>query len=413
MKIKKSVFILILAAVLPIAACQNKQENTSAKIRNPQENEQIVPSIPIIPEGYTVDRKLYLPEGDWIYAFIDYDAIEYEKIGAEICNGNAQLVKKHFEKSDNLKRDTVEYVAVQNILGITEVYLGNYRIAYEYFTDAVDFLNEKNIPEKDKLLTVLYNNAGTVTANLSTNATNDKRLIKAAELCEEPYLGLAIAVNMVGRVKSYATVKEYGVMIARSKEIIEKENQIKNSPNYVLFSAIKFMSVGCYFTGQEEKSIDILNEYIPLVPDSYEYYLTKASLLTYRGQCYDSLKEYENAIKDFKLSIESAMKTVDDNSRQLATTYNQIGLSYMKLGEWETGLNYCLKAVPGLKYANAENKGILYWNLGGAYWQLNQFDNAKEYYLKFYINYQMVIEDLGNAEGSNYGKETEGMLYQL
>lgn len=76
-------------------------------------------------------------------------------------------------------------------------------------------------------------------------------------------------------------------------------------------------------------------------------------------------------------------------------------------------MNYCLKAVPGLKYANAENKGILYWNLGGAYWQLNQFDNAKEYYLKFYINYQMVIEDLGNAEGSNYGKETEGMLYQL
>lgn len=113
----------------------------------------------------------------------------------------------------------------------------------------MDFLNEINIPEKDKLLTVLYNNAGTVTVNLSTNATNDKRLIKAAELCEEPYLGLAIAVNMVGRVKSYATVKEYGVMIARSKEIIEKEKQIKNSPNYVLFSAIKFMSVGCYFTG--------------------------------------------------------------------------------------------------------------------------------------------------------------------
>lgn len=131
------------------------------------------------------------------------------------------------EEISNLEEEPKKYAAIQNVLGITEVYLGNYNRAYEYFINTISFLNEKSLPEKDELLAVLYNNAGTVTINLPKNATNDKRLMKAVELSKEPYLRFVITLNLTGRVKALASVKEYGVMISRSKEIIKREEQVK------------------------------------------------------------------------------------------------------------------------------------------------------------------------------------------
>lgn len=274
------------------------------------------------------------------------------------------------------------------------------------------FLNEKNLPEKDELLAVLYNNAGTVTINLPKNATNDKRLMKAVELCNEPYLRFVIALNLTGRVKALASVKEYGVMISRSKEIIKREEQVQNSPDFVLFSAVKFVATGYMLTGQGEEAVEVLNEYIPLIPDESRYNLIKASLLSFRGQCYDSLGEYEKAINDFKNSIILAGQTVDDNSRQLATTYVRLGVGYGRTEEWELGLYYFEKAITGYKYATAYDKGILYWNAGIACSELNQLENAKKYFLKAYINNQMLIDDLGDKAGDSYGIEVKEILYQ-
>lgn len=60
MRIQQSVLFLILVGVILSAACQNKQENTSVMPENPHKNQQEVIPIPIIPEGYLVDEKLYL-----------------------------------------------------------------------------------------------------------------------------------------------------------------------------------------------------------------------------------------------------------------------------------------------------------------------------------------------------------------
>lgn len=77
-----------------------------------------------------MDQNLYLAEGDGIYALIADNTLDYEKIGADICNGNAQAVNARFEKSGVFKKKPKEYAAIQNILGITEVYLDNYDLAY-------------------------------------------------------------------------------------------------------------------------------------------------------------------------------------------------------------------------------------------------------------------------------------------
>lgn len=391
-----TVFILIVISTLLVSACQNKQEDTF--------------TLPTIPEGYVVDKSLYLAEGDGIYAFIENELLDYETIIAEICNGNVQSLQEQYRGRGSPKENLEEYAAIQNLLGITEVYMGNYDRAYIYFIDTIKLLNGKNLPNKNKILTVLYNNAGADTINLTKHATNDKRLKKAADLCTEPFMGLVIAVNQIGRAKTHAPEKEFGIMIARAKEIIKKEEEIKISPDFVRFSAVRYMITGYMATGQELKAIEILNEYIPQIYDSPEYYLLKAVFLSYRGYCRDTLEEYESAINDFQSSIALAEKTVDDNSRQLAATYNRLGVSYMNCEDYNAGLDYFKKALPGFKFATPPDKGVVYWNAGNASYQLEQYDQAKIYLLKSYINNQMIIEELGSTAGEEFGRDARQVL---
>lgn len=199
-------------------------------------------------------------------------------------------------------------------------------------------------------------------------------------------------------------------MIARAREIIKKEEEIKNSPDYVRLAAIRYMTTGYMATGQERKAIEILNEYIPQIYNSPEYYLLKAVFLSYRGYCKDILEEYEGAINDFHCSIALAEKTVDDNSRQLAATYNRLGVSYMNCENYNTGLVYFKKALPGFRYATPPDKGIVYWNAGNASYQLEQYDQAKMYLLKSYVNNQIIIEELGSGVGEEFGRDAKQVL---
>lgn len=260
---------------------------------------------------------------------------------------------------------------------------------------------------------MLYSNAGAVTVDLSKNATNDKRLKKAVELCTEPYMGLVIAANLLGRTKKYSGEEEYGKMIYRAREIIKKEAQIKNSPDYALFFAGKYMSIGYILTGQEQKAIEVLNEYIPKISDAPEYHLLRAVFFSTRGYCKDLLEDYNSAIIDFQSSISSAEKTVNDNSRQLALTYIRLGVCYMNCDEWELGLLYTEKAIPGYKYATPSDKITLYWNAGSSSYILDQNEQAKDYLLRAYINNQMLIEELGVAVSDQFGEEAKRILFEI
>lgn len=399
MKNRIAFLITALIFILTISACQSKHDYNF--------------TLPAIPEGYMVDKTLYMAEGDGIYVFIQNNMLDYETISVSICNGDAEVIKKQYEESSIIKENPQDYAAVQNVLGIAEIYLGNYNRAYEYFNNTISFIHNEEFPEKSKILTVLYNNAGAVTVNLNKNATNDKRLQKAAELCTDPYMGMVIAVNLTGRVKTFAPKKEIGVMIQRSKELIEKEAEINNSPNFVKFAAAKYMALGYMFTGQENKAIEIYDKYITEISEEPEYNLLKASLLSYRGYCYDYMQKYENAIEDFQNSIILAEKTVDENSRQLAISYNRMGVSYIKEENWECGLAYNEMAIPGNRYSTATDKGILYWNVGYACWQLGQYEKSKKYLLISYINKQKVIEDLGHVVGEDYDGNVKKILFEL
>ncbi len=178
MKIKISALALIFIEILLLSGCNSGTEKHLA-----------------IPENYTVDKNLYVAQENGIYAFIENSKFDYEGINSELCKGNAASVKEQYEKMEIPENDLIDYAALQNILGITEIYLSDYARAYDHFCDAIQFTERGNPPEKDSVLTVLYNNAGAATIYLSANAPEDRRLLKASGLCRDPYMGLVIAIS--------------------------------------------------------------------------------------------------------------------------------------------------------------------------------------------------------------------------
>lgn len=413
MKNRITVFTLVIIVMLFNTSCENKQKSFNV---NPITDEEYLANNIVsitIPEGYVVDHTLYMAQGDGIYAFVENECFDYAAIGTEICNGNAQKIKMQFKECGNPDENLQDYAAIQNILGVSEVYLGNYEQAFEYFSSTIDFVERENFSGKDKILTVLYNNAGVVTINLPTNATDDKRLKRAAELCIEPYMSMVIAANQTDRIKVTSSSKERGEMITRANELIKKENQIEDSPHFVMFSAARSLSIGYMITEQEKKAIKILDQYIPQIPDTPEYNLAKASLLSQRGYCYYCLKKIKESIDDFQSSITLTEKTVDGNSRILAIQYGRIGVSYGSINEWETAINYIQKAILGYKTATADDIATMNFNMGFALFKLNRYEEAKRYFLIAYVNKQIVKEDLGEAVGKDYDTGVMEYLYKL
>ena len=196
MKTKIIISTLILIVAVIFTSCQSMAEN-GFTIRDIPKQDEAGHNFPIpdIPDDYTVDKNLYVAQEDGIYAFIEGSSFDYADINSELCKGNAASIKEQYERMEIPESDLIDYAALQNILGITEIYLSDYARAYDHFCNAIQFIERRNLPEKDSVLTVLYNNAGAATIYLSANATEDRRLLKASGLCRDPYMGLVIAIS--------------------------------------------------------------------------------------------------------------------------------------------------------------------------------------------------------------------------
>ena len=375
-KIKISIFALFLTETLFIAGCgrQNKSEMA-------------------ILEGYTVNESLYLAEGAKLYAFIESDSMDYETIRSEICNGDAESVKEQYGNMKAPEDDPERYAAVQNVLGITEVYLGEYEQAYESFSKAADVVNDSQIPEKGQILAVLYNNAGAVTTSLPEFDTVDTQLDKAAGLCEDPYMALVVELNQAIRLRVTSSIKEYGLMIGHLKKIIRRERRIKGSPGLIEYQAALYMAIGYVQCGREEKGAKLLDRYIALIPDTPEYNMQRAFLSGYRGSLYCTEGEYEKAAQKLEYSIMEAKKTVDDRSRRLSEHYIRYAEIYGETGDWKNLITYVEKAMQGAGYATPDVKGSIYYYLGYGYLMSDDMERAKTYLLKSYLYYQKVSEE--------------------
>jgi tetratricopeptide (TPR) repeat protein len=346
-KIKISIFALFLTGILFLTGCGSQNKSELA-----------------IPEGYTVNESLYLAEGAKLYAFIESDSMDYDTIRSEICNGDAESVKERYGNMKAPEDDPERYAAVQNVLGITEVYLGEYEQAYESFNKAADVVNDSQIPEKGQILAVLYNNAGAVTTSLPEFDTVDTQLDKAAGLCEDPYMALIVELNQAIRIRAMSSIKEYGLMIGHLKKIIRRERRIKGNPGLIEYQAALYMAIGYVQCGKEEKGAKLLDQYIALIPDTPEYNMQRAFLSGYRGSLYCAEGEYGKAAEKLEYSIMEAKKTADERSRRLSEIYVRYAEVYGETEDWKNQIACAEKAIRGAGYATPDVKGLIYYYLG-------------------------------------------------
>lgn len=394
MKNKTVTVILALIVTLIFTSCQSMAK-TGFTIRDIPKQDEAGHNFPIpdIPDDYTVDKNLYVAQENGIYAFIEGSSFDYADINSELCKGNAASIKEQYERMEIPESDLIDYAALQNILGITEIYLSDYAKAYDHFCDAIQFIERRNLPEKDSVLTVLYNNAGAATIYLSANAPEDRRLLKASGLCRDPYMGLVIAINQAGRIKVYASGQECATMIARANEMLEKEEKINNGTGLVHTLAVKCIAEGYMRMGNMEEALRVLEEAFPEIPDTQEYSLLKAGLLTDKGICKEYLGKRGEALQDFRSAIAIHGKILGSDSRQAANTYSWIGMNYLHGGNDAEAAVYFEKALSGMKYGLPGDKWKMYWNAGCSFQSSGDYEKAKEYLLKAYVHNQAVIKE--------------------
>lgn len=207
--------------------------------------------------------------------------------------------------------------------------------------------------------------------------------------------------------------KATGEMIIRAEELMKKEKQIEGGSRFVQFSAARTKALGYLMTGQANKGVEILDEFIPQIPDTPEYNLVKSSLLNVRGFCYANKNDFERAKEDYQNAIVSAKKTVDDKTKGLGVSYCRLGECYRLNEDWDMALVYFEKAMPGFETATFDDRAFLYYAAGNTCWELNEYEKAKGYLLKAYVYKWEVKEDLGPALSKDYGSTVKESLYKV
>ena len=92
----------------------------------------------------------------------------------------------------------------------------------------------------------------------------------------------------------------------------------------------------------------------------------------------------EKAVKYFEYALRSAIKNLGEEHSETSHAYNNLGLAYMPLGDYESAIRYLEKALA--IYLKIDPAGIsasaLYNNLGMAYDNLGKHDESIQYYKK-------------------------------
>ena len=351
--------------------------------------------VPGIPKNYQVDHSRYLSDGSGIYVLTDHAQEDYSWVKEELCRGNARDVEKKYKDRLSGMTEGEEYITVQNILGIAEVYLGDYIQADHYFNEAIEAVEKENLPNRKEILSVLYNNAGAVTVDLPEQDAGEERLERAMGLCEDPYLKLVIGANQICRINEDDSDRKIGRTIARGKRLAKREKQFGGDIYFVQLLSDIYVSFGFSLTGQTERAIKTVEESVIQIPDRMEYNMVKAALLGQKGYYHVAQGEYEKAEEDYLEAVGLMEQTVDEHSRRLALEYYRLASNYSYREELDRAWNCLERAIPGFRQATPYSKGNVSQGLGIICQELNKEEEAKRYYLKAYLHQKEAARRVG------------------
>ncbi|TAH59064.1 MAG: tetratricopeptide repeat protein, partial [Gottschalkiaceae bacterium] len=163
------------------------------------------------------------------------------------------------------------------------------------------------------------------------------------------------------------------------------ENYYKNSKSYfsgyVDYREVEFIEETEYFlsTGEYEKALSIARATVKTNPSYYSIHIL--------GLCYENLKDYDNAIMYYKKALEY------QKSNEYYALYNLASSYYMKEC-YKEAIDYAEKCLVKVKLQ------YMYYILGNAYYQLEDYINAQKY-LSIYLNMSKTLPDYEECEDSD------------
>jgi len=168
--------------------------------------------------------------------------------------------------------------------------------------------------------------------------------------------------------------KDSSLIYAREALKIAK----KNTNEEGVFLASMIISNIYYDMNENEKSLEILQELNKTKIINKKY---KSGVLSNIGVRYHKMKNFEKALKYYKLSL-TIKEEINDYSA-ISLLYNNIGLVYQEKNEMNKAIEYFNKSLK-INLEQHDSLGIIYnyLYLGDSYQKINNNNKAEEYLLK-------------------------------
>ncbi|MFR1235435.1 MAG: tetratricopeptide repeat protein, partial [Barnesiella sp.] len=196
--------------------------------------------------------------------------------------------------------------------------------------------------------------------------------------------------EMVEYNKSLLPVNEASIadflpdMIARTESDLKKQKELRD----FLAQRYKDIADGFWLEYQNDSASCYLEKRLNLEPDNYDYLTECGNFFLIYIADYKKAKEY------ITRSLDIARKENGEESNQVATSYNNIGLVYSSLGDYVKSLEYYHKSLVILeKVFGPDHPDVAtsYNNIGLVYSSLGDYVKSLEYYHKSLVILEKVF----------------------
>jgi tetratricopeptide (TPR) repeat protein len=149
------------------------------------------------------------------------------------------------------------------------------------------------------------------------------------------------------------------------KKIIEvREPDLKNEVSVGLIEQADQL----FLEGKYDEVLALLNQFLEINPEAYQ---TRISI----GDCYKEKGEYEKALEEYNLALETAKNDEKLGKEMTAKALSGIGDCYLRRGDFEKAQNFFKESIELLP-----DNEILAYNVGEIYFSNQKMDEAIQYY---------------------------------
>ena len=316
----------------------------------------MLPVVNIIPTmNFMAERFLYIPSIIVSFAFIAIALKYYSEKNVNVIYGIAALMLIGYgyltvSRNADWKNNDTLYMTGDNRPGsVTYVNVGNiyankqqYEKAAEYYRKAIDLKKEavlaNNNLGKVYLIKRDFDSAYFYINRAYINDTLSPEPMHAFATLYASFDRYPEAIDWLERIQKVSpgymnSDKMLAELMARQQMPLNQQQQIPNmnDPNTQKSAMLEQSSYRNYQNKNYDKAIEELKELIKLNPAG------ASGCYNNIGMCYMDQGKYEDAIKNFELSVKE--------SPGFATAINNLGYCYEKLGNNQKAIEYYKKTV--------------------------------------------------------------------